>query len=127
MNLPVSSFAPLKLTLPLEQLDTGAVAASIEIPPASPAISPWIKYAGIFENDPDFAVTIAAAIRADRHREDDTEVDPSVYAIKDQNRCNQIALTIAALTTQIADRPRINRTQQKIPQLIRNIRWWIPR
>jgi hypothetical protein len=81
MNLPVSSSAPLKLTLALEQLDTGAVAASIEVPPASPAISPWIKYAGMFENDPDFAA-ITATIRADRDSEDDTEVDPAVYAIE---------------------------------------------
>jgi hypothetical protein len=72
MNLPVSSSAPLKLTLALEQLDTGAVAASI---------GPWIKYAGMFENDPDFAA-IAATIRVDRDSKDDTEVDPSVYAIK---------------------------------------------
>jgi hypothetical protein len=117
MNLPVSSSTPLRLTLALEQLDTGAVAASIvefpqcrieavdrataiaqiqtdmatliakleflplEIPQASPSISPWIKYAGMFENDPDFAA-IAATIRADRDREDDTEVDPAVYAIE---------------------------------------------
>jgi hypothetical protein len=111
MNLPVSSSPPLKLTLVLEQLDTGTVAASIvefpqcrieaadretaiaqirsdmatwvekleflplEIPSASPAVSPWIKYGGMFENDADFAA-IAASIRADRDRDDDTEVDP---------------------------------------------------
>jgi hypothetical protein len=57
------------------------VALSPEIPSASPATSPWIKYAGIFENDPDFAA-IAATIRADRDIDDDTEVDPSMYAIE---------------------------------------------
>lgn len=40
--------------------------------------SPWIKYAGIFKDDPDFA-EIAAAIRAERESDDETEVDPSVY------------------------------------------------
>ncbi|MBW4540411.1 MAG: hypothetical protein KME43_14880 [Myxacorys chilensis ATA2-1-KO14] len=43
------------------------------------AESPWIKYAGMFKDDPDFA-EIAAAIRAEREVEDDTEVDPSVYS-----------------------------------------------
>jgi hypothetical protein len=43
--------------------------------------SPWIKFAGMFENDPDFA-EIAAAIRAEREVEDDSEVDPSVYALE---------------------------------------------
>ncbi|KAM3100091.1 type II toxin-antitoxin system HicB family antitoxin [Phormidesmis sp. 146-12] len=47
---------------------------------AAPSKSPWIKYAGIFQNDPDFAA-IAAAIRAERNSEDDTEVDPAVYAL----------------------------------------------
>jgi hypothetical protein len=36
----------------------------------------------MFENDPDFAV-IAAAMRAERSMDDDSEVDPSVYAIED--------------------------------------------
>jgi tRNA(fMet)-specific endonuclease VapC len=43
--------------------------------------SPWIKYAGMFKDDPDFA-EIAAAIRAEREVEDDTEVDPSVYSLE---------------------------------------------
>jgi predicted RNase H-like HicB family nuclease len=43
--------------------------------------SPWIKYAGMFQNDPDFAA-IAAAIRAERDTDDETEVDPSVYALE---------------------------------------------
>jgi predicted RNase H-like HicB family nuclease len=38
----------------------------------------WLQYAGMFENDPDFA-EIAAAIRAEREVDDDSEVDPSVY------------------------------------------------
>jgi hypothetical protein len=57
------------------------VPLSPEIPQISPAVSPWIKYAGIFENDLDFAA-IAATIRADRDIDDDTEVDPSMYAIE---------------------------------------------
>ncbi|NJR49838.1 MAG: hypothetical protein HC780_10005 [Leptolyngbyaceae cyanobacterium CSU_1_3] len=43
--------------------------------------SPWIKYAGMFKDDPDFA-EIAAAIRAEREVEDDTEVDPAVYSLE---------------------------------------------
>jgi hypothetical protein len=43
--------------------------------------SPWTKYAGMFKDDPDFA-EIAAAIRAEREVEDDTEVDPSVYLLE---------------------------------------------
>jgi hypothetical protein len=54
----------LPLEIPTEKLD-----------------SPWIKYAGMFQDDPDFA-EIAAAMRAERSVEDDTEVDPSVYAIE---------------------------------------------
>jgi hypothetical protein len=45
------------------------------------ANSPWIKYAGMFRDDPDFA-EIATAIRAEREVEDDTEVDPSVYSLE---------------------------------------------
>jgi predicted RNase H-like HicB family nuclease len=44
-------------------------------------ISPWVKFAGIFENDSDFA-KIAADIRAEREIKDDTEVDPSVYSLE---------------------------------------------
>jgi hypothetical protein len=43
--------------------------------------SPWIKYAGMFKDDSDFA-EIAAAIRAEREVEDDAEVDPSVYLLE---------------------------------------------
>jgi predicted RNase H-like HicB family nuclease len=45
-------------------------------------ISPWVKFAGIFENDSDFA-KIAAEIRAEREIEDDTEVNPSVYSLEE--------------------------------------------
>jgi hypothetical protein len=45
------------------------------------ADSPWIKYAGMFKDDPDFA-EIAAAIRAEREVEGDTEVDASVYSLE---------------------------------------------
>ena len=46
-----------------------------------PSDSPWIKYAGIFQDDPDFAA-IATAIRAERDQNDDTDVDPAVYALE---------------------------------------------
>jgi predicted RNase H-like HicB family nuclease len=47
--------------------------------PASPSMdNPWTKLFGLYKNDPDFA-EIAAAIRAEREVDDDSEVDPSVY------------------------------------------------
>jgi predicted RNase H-like HicB family nuclease len=42
---------------------------SIEIP-ASQSSNPWLEFAGIFQDDPDFA-DIAQAIRAERHISDD--------------------------------------------------------
>ncbi|MCY7274564.1 MAG: hypothetical protein LH702_12725 [Phormidesmis sp. CAN_BIN44] len=42
---------------------------------------PWVKFAGMFQDDPDFA-TITADIRAKRKAEDDTDVDPSIYALE---------------------------------------------
>jgi predicted RNase H-like HicB family nuclease len=45
------------------------------------SVSPWIKFAGMFQDDPDFAA-IAANIRAEREVEDDSEVDPSVYSLE---------------------------------------------
>jgi hypothetical protein len=121
MNLSMRSAnpnAPLKLTLILEHLPSGRVAASVmefphrrvEAETRAAAIAqiksdmtvmletlefmpleiskatespenPWIKYAGIFQDDSDFAA-IAAEIRAERDSNDDTEVDPAVYALK---------------------------------------------
>lgn len=43
--------------------------------------SPWLKYAGMFKDDPDFA-EIAAAIRAERDSDDESEVDPAMYALE---------------------------------------------
>ena len=109
---------PLKLTLVIEQLVTGKVAASvlefphcrveaesreiaiarikeamttllerveflpIEVSPVTTnsSVSPWIKYAGMFQDDPDFAA-IAANLRAEREIDDDTEIDPSAYSL----------------------------------------------
>lgn len=39
----------------------------------------WLQYAGMFKDDPDFA-EITAAIRAEQDSDDESEVDPSVYA-----------------------------------------------
>jgi hypothetical protein len=44
----------------------------------TPAENPWKPLFGLYKDDPDFA-EIAAAIRAEREVEDDSEVDPSVY------------------------------------------------
>ncbi len=118
MILNTASVKPssLKMTLVLETLASGNVAASIlefpqhrvesnnreeaialiradatalldriELLPLDHDLeysqNPWIKYAGMFKGDPDFA-EIAAAIRAERESDDETEVDPSVYALE---------------------------------------------
>lgn len=115
---PTHPNATLKLTLILEPLASGGVAASVmEFPHcrveaenrataiaqikhdmavllekleflpleiaqvATSSDSPWIKYAGIFQDDPDFAA-IAAAIRAERDTDDDRDLDPAVYALE---------------------------------------------
>jgi hypothetical protein len=118
MNLNATPTLPLKMTLVLESLASGQIAASIlEFPNCrveattkeaaiaqirhdavallnriefmplyissdelNRSASPWIKYAGMFKNDPDFA-EIAVAMRAEREVDDDSEVDPSIYAL----------------------------------------------
>lgn len=70
--------------LPSERFGQGLEDAEPQLAPsATPkeSPSPWVKYAGMFKDDPDFA-EIAAAIRAEREVEDDTEVDPSVYSLE---------------------------------------------
>jgi hypothetical protein len=49
-----------------------------EITPKPTEESPWTKLFGLYKDDPDFA-EIAAAIRAERESDDDSEVDPAVY------------------------------------------------
>jgi hypothetical protein len=51
-----------------ERLATAKI-VSIEVP-APPAVNPWIKFSGIYQDDPDFA-EIAAAIRAERNLVED--------------------------------------------------------
>jgi hypothetical protein len=46
-----------------------------ELPRAEPA---WMKFAGVFENDADFA-EIMDELRAERESDDDSEVNPAVY------------------------------------------------
>jgi predicted RNase H-like HicB family nuclease len=45
---------------------------------AEPSENPWVKFSGVFKDDPDFAL-IADAIRAERFSDDETEIDPAVY------------------------------------------------
>lgn len=107
-----SSF-PVKVTLLLEKLASGKVAASIvEFPqcrveelsreraietlkaaflerianmealtwevPATEAHPDWLKFAGIFCDDPDFRA-IMEGLRIERQSDDESEVDPSYY------------------------------------------------
>jgi hypothetical protein len=124
MNLDLSqsdSFTNLKVTLLLEALTSGQVAASIlEFPdcrvkaetreaaimlriaianaqiqatflerlknmeaiswnvPIQTSEPSWMKFAGVFKDDADFAA-IMESIRAERTSDDDSEVDPSYY------------------------------------------------
>lgn len=52
-----------------------AISWSVPVPVSSPA---WMKFAGVFKDDPDFQ-DIMEAIRAERTSDDDFEVDPSYY------------------------------------------------
>jgi predicted RNase H-like HicB family nuclease len=116
MNLDLSQpepFTNLKVTLLLEALTSGQVAASVrEFPdcrvkaetreeaiaqiqatflerlknieaiswnvPIQASEPTWMKFAGVFKNDSDFAA-IMESIRAERTSDDNSEVDPSYY------------------------------------------------
>jgi predicted RNase H-like HicB family nuclease len=52
-----------------------AISWDVPISTSEPA---WMKFAGIFENDADFA-TIMEKVRAERTSNDESEVDPSYY------------------------------------------------
>lgn len=106
-------FSNLKVTLLLETLKSGQVAASIfEFPdcrvqaetreaaiaqiqatflerlknieaiswnvPIQASEPTWMKFAGVFKDDSDFAA-IMESIRAERNSDDNSEVDPSYY------------------------------------------------
>jgi hypothetical protein len=90
-------FTNLKVTLLLESLTSGEVAASVrEFPdcqvlerlknieaiswnvPIQTSEPSWMKFAGVFKDDADFAA-IMELISAERTSEDDSEVDPSYY------------------------------------------------
>ncbi|HAZ46789.1 MAG TPA: hypothetical protein DDW76_21540 [Cyanobacteria bacterium UBA11369] len=122
LELPESNpFTNLKVTLLLEALTSGQVAASVlEFPdcrvkaetreaaimlriaianaqiqatflerlknmeaiswnvPIQTSEPNWMKFAGVFKDDADFAA-IMESIRAERNSDDDSEVDPSYY------------------------------------------------
>jgi hypothetical protein len=62
-----------------EQLATAEIVLlEIRLPHETTAC-PWARYAGIFENDPDFA-EIARELRAERESDDESEVDPALYS-----------------------------------------------
>jgi hypothetical protein len=52
-----------------------AMSWSIPIQTSEPS---WMKFAGVFQDDPDFT-EIIQSIRAERTSDDDSEVDPSYY------------------------------------------------
>jgi predicted RNase H-like HicB family nuclease len=50
----------------------------ISVPCTESPENPWIKFAGIFKDDPDFA-EIAEELRAERLSDDESKIDPSIY------------------------------------------------
>jgi hypothetical protein len=54
------------------------VPLEIEVSYAQAPQNPWVRFAGMFKDDPYF-IEIADAIRSERESEDDSEVDPSLY------------------------------------------------
>jgi len=52
-----------------------AISWNVPIQTSEPS---WMKFAGVFKDDADFAVIIES-IRAERTSDDDSEVDPSYY------------------------------------------------
>jgi hypothetical protein len=114
LNFRSNTASPLKVTLLIETLMSGQIAASIaEFPtfrveaetqesavqqlqmnflerakhietiawevPLDSVEPAWMKYAGVFKDDPDF-LEIMEEMRAERTSDDDSEVDPSYYS-----------------------------------------------
>jgi hypothetical protein len=65
-----------RLQAQLDQVEF--VPLNLSVRDSAPAKSPWKPLFGLYKDNPDFA-EIAAAIRAEREVDDDSEVDPSVY------------------------------------------------
>jgi hypothetical protein len=65
----------LILTARLSQVELLASRLPVHVEPPKPA---WLKFAGIFQDDPDFA-EIMEQLRAERESDDDSEVDPAYY------------------------------------------------
>jgi hypothetical protein len=68
----------------LQRLLAEQLAAAEVVPleiklPHEVANNPWINYAGIFKDDPDFT-EIAKRLRAERESDDDSEVNPALYS-----------------------------------------------
>lgn len=61
--------------------DAEIIPVEIEVSKAETSENPWIKFAGVFRDDPDFA-EIVEAIRAERQSTDDSEVDSSLYMVE---------------------------------------------
>ncbi|MGC9526012.1 MAG: hypothetical protein ACP5D7_10800 [Limnospira sp.] len=69
----VNSRTPLK-SQPYETQSEASEGRDI----ATSSKPPWMKFAGIFENDADFE-EIMNSIQAERDSDDESEVDPSFY------------------------------------------------
>ena len=74
----------LRIAIAIAQIQTAflqrlknmeAISWSVPIQASEPA---WMKFAGVFKDDADFAA-IMESIRAERTDNDDSEVDPSYY------------------------------------------------
>ena len=56
-----------------QRLRAGVEVATVEIP-ARPAENPWVKYAGMFKDDPDFADVVEIMAENRRQRNADPDV-----------------------------------------------------
>lgn len=70
-----SAIAQIQATF-LERLkNIEAISWKVPLQTSEPA---WVKFAGVFKDDTDFAAVIES-IRAERTLDDDSEIDPSYY------------------------------------------------
>lgn len=78
---PEQAIEELKVFLVTRLKNTKIFPVKINLPQVKQFENSWLKFAGVFKDDPDFA-GIVQAIRAERQSEDDTEIEPSVYMVE---------------------------------------------
>ncbi|RUT00982.1 hypothetical protein DSM106972_069880 [Dulcicalothrix desertica PCC 7102] len=74
------AFEAIKQLLDSRLKNAEIVPLEIEASHAQVSPNPWVRFAGIFKDDPYFK-EIADAIRSERESKDDSEVDPLLYML----------------------------------------------